>query len=720
MSDSEGETVPASGEPPPLDVSGRPLALRPVDLDRFFRPRSLAVIGASDTEGRPNTAVWRKLRAWADRAGVRVYPVNPNRDIVDGLRCHRAVADVPEQVDVGVVLVADALAAVGQLADAGARFAVVFSSGFAETGPEGEAAQARLVAALHGGDLRLLGPNTNLNAFETFRDDLTGPAIALVSQSGHQGRPIFQAQEIGIRVSHWAPTGNEADLEFADFAAYLAGQPEVGVVAGYVEGFADGRALMLAADAAARDGVPIVLVKVGRTGAGTSMAASHTGKLTGADAVADAVFRQYGITRVDGLDELLDTAQLLARGRPPRGDGVCVYAISGGTGAHMADLCAAAGLRLPALSEATQAALHQWIPDYLRVSNPVDSGGHPVGDERGRRILDTLLADPAVGVLICPITGAFPPMSDRFAADLVAVAETTDKPICVVWGSPAGTEPAYRDVLLGSDRLAVFRTFGNCVTAVRAYLDHAEFRHRYRSPFANAPRVPSSAGPAARAVLAADGGAAGPRSEHTAKRVLEAYGIPTPLEELVSSSAQAVRAAARIGYPVVLKAGAAGIAHKSDLGLVRLGLTSASQVRRAYAEISRASPQVLVAEEVTGGVEMVLGVSSDEVFGPAVTVGLGGVLVEVLGDVAVRVPPFDRDETYRMLAELRGLPLLRGVRGRPPADVEALVDAIGKVQRLSLELAGTVTELDINPLLVLPEGRGVVALDALVVTREEP
>ncbi|GAA2410799.1 acetate--CoA ligase family protein [Actinomadura vinacea] len=711
------DNSPLEAEDIERDVSGRILALREEDLGTFFRPRTLAVIGASDAPGRPNTAIYRRLRAWAERVGARVHPVNPRRDQVDGEPCHRSVADVPEPIDVAAVLVGDPLGVIEELAAVKARFAVVFASGFAELGDDGRRAQERMARIAVDGP-RVLGPNTNLNAFEEFRDDLDGKAIALISQSGHQGRPVFQAQELGIRVSHWAPTGNEADLEFADFLRYFADLPEVGAVAGYIEGFKDGRTLMLAADHAARRGVPVVLVKVGRTRDGASMAASHTGKLTGSDAVTSAVLRQYGVTRVDGLDELLDTSQLLARAKPPTSTGVCVYAISGGTGAHMADLCAAAGLELPALSERTQAALHEWIPDYLRVSNPVDNGGHPVGDWRGRRILETLVDDPAVGVLICPITGAFPPMSDTLARDLADLAERTDKPVCVVWGSPAGTEPAYRDVLLGSRRLAVFRTFGNCVGAVRAYFDYHEFRCRHRSPFRTVPRSPSPAAAEARRLLAS-----GPASEHTAKELLRAYGIRTPREELVDSAAAAVRAAAGIGFPVVLKGCGPGVEHKSDLGLVRLNLRSAAQVREAYRQVTACEgvEAALVCEQVPGGVETVVGLARDELFGPTVMAGLGGVFVEVFQDVAFRVPPFDEAEARRMVAGLRGFPLLTGARGRPAADVGALIDVIMKVQRMGLELDGVLTELDINPLAVLPTG--AVALDALAVpagTEGEP
>ncbi|GHF90216.1 acetate--CoA ligase family protein [Streptomyces filamentosus] len=724
--------VEACGEPPRTavhghaaapgdqDVSGRALYAGVPDLDRFFRPRSVAVVGASDTEGRPNTGITRQLLAWAERVGARLVPVHPTRTAVFGTACARSVKELGEPVDLAVLLVADPLPVIEELGEAGVRFAVAFASGFAETGTDGAAAQERLAEAVRRTGVRLLGPNTNLNAFERFRDDLDGPAVALITQSGHQGRPVFTLQELGVRLSHWAPTGNEADLETADFISYFASLPEVGAIAAYVEGLKDGRSFLLAADRAAREGVPVVAVKVGRTETGARTAASHTGKLTGADRVVDAAMRQFGVIRVDGLDQLQDTAALLARARRPLADGVVVYSISGGTGAHFADLATAAGLDLPVLPQAKQDELHQWIPEYLRVANPVDNGGHPVGDWRGRKIIDAILADPSVGVLICPITGPFPPMSDRLAQDLVDAAEATDKLVCVVWGSPVGTEDAYRTTLLGSSRVATFRTFANCIGAVKAYLDHHRFTTGYRSPFDEAPRTPSPSFRKAQALMRP-----GQRlSEHAAKQLLRAYGIRVPREQLVTSAAAAVRAAGLVGYPVVMKASGGQLAHKTELGLVKVGLTSASQVRDAYRDLTDIARYeqidldgILVCQMVGRGVEMVVGVTRDELFGPTVTVGLGGVLVEVLNDTAVRVPPFGEREARSMLDELRGRALLDGVRGAPPADVDALVEVVLRVQRMALELDGDLAELDINPLMVLPRGQGAVALDALAVCR---
>ncbi|MCT4357695.1 acetate--CoA ligase family protein [Streptomyces sp. Je 1-79] len=702
------------------DVSGRPLHAPVPDLDRFFRPGSVAVVGASDAEGRPNTGITRQLIAWAERVGARLVPVHPTRTTVFGIDCAPSVAALAEPVDLAVLLVADPLPVIEELAEAKVRFAVAFASGFAETGGEGAAAQERLADAVRRSGIRLLGPNTNLNAFERFRDDLDGPAIALITQSGHQGRPVHTLQELGVRLSHWAPTGNEADLETADFISYFATRPEVGAIACYVEGLKDGRSFLLAADRAAREGVPVVAVKVGRTETGARTAASHTGKLTGADQVVDAAMRQFGVIRVDGLDELQDTAALLARARKPVADGVVVYSISGGTGAHFSDLATAAGLRLPTLPRTKQDELHQWIPPYLNVANPVDNGGHPVGDWRGRKIIDAILADPSVGVLICPITGPFPPMSDKLAQDLVEAAETTDKLVCVVWGSPVGTEAAYRETLLGSSRVATFRTFSNCIGAVKAYLDHHRFTTGYRSPFDEAPRTPSPSFRKAQALMRPGR----QLSEHAAKQLLRAYGIRVPREQLVTSAAAAVRAAALVGYPVVMKASGAQLAHKTELGLVKVGLTSASQVRDAYRELTDIARYegvdldgILVCQMVGRGVEMVVGVTRDPLFGPTVTVGLGGVLVEVLNDAAVRVPPFGEDQARDMLGELRGQALLKGVRGAPPADVDALVEVVLRVQRMALELDGDLAELDINPLMVLPRGQGAVALDALAVCR---
>jgi acyl-CoA synthetase (NDP forming) len=709
----------AGYEQVPVDVTGRPMSLRELELDAFFSPRTVAVIGASDTEHKPNTLMFRKLRAKVEPGGATVYPVNPGRESVDGMHCYANVLDIPgeDPLDLTVILVGDALAVLPDVIKRGSRFAVVFAADFAETGVEGEQRQRELAELVAGSGTRLLGPNTNMNAFETYRDDLPGRPITLVTQSGHQGRPVFQGQEIGIRLSHWAPVGNEVDLEYADFARYFADQPGAGPIASYIEGYADGRTLQLALDHCAQRRVPVVGVKVGRSAAGSSMAKAHTGHLTGADAVFDSVFRQYGATRVDGVDELLDVSAALARTpAPPRGpdgamvDGVVVYSISGGTGAHFSDLADVAGLNLVTLQQPTQDALRELIPGYLRVSNPVDSGGAPSGDQRGKLILDAILSDPGVGALVVPITGAGR-VANRLTKDLTVKAEEHGKPIFVVWGSPVGTEVAYTEILLPS-ALPVFRTYRNCITAVKAYFDTHRFHDAYRSPMPLLPTERLHELPALPAATTL--------SEHTSKELLATYGIKVSRDVLATSREQAVQAAAALDGPAVLKICSPDIAHKSDLGLVRVGVSGTTEVEQAYDEILAGAPAgatvegVLVCELIRGGLETIVGVSTDPLFGPVVVVGLGGVLVEVLGDVTHRVPPFSQDEAHRMLDELAGKALFDGVRGRAAVDRQALVDVIMSLQRFALDHADVVAEVDINPLVLTASG--AVALDALVVT----
>ncbi len=723
--------TPAAGDG--LDITGRPTALRSIDLDTFFRPRRVAVVGASDSNARPNTALTQKITAWAEERGATVYFVNPNRPEVAGRPCAKALTDIEEQLDLVAILVGEPLPILRDAVAAGAKFAVVFAAGFAEVGSKGERLQDEMERIIASGNLHVLGPNTNLNAFEVFRDDLPGKAIALITQSGHQGRPIFQGQEIGIKLSHWAPAGNEADMESADFINYFSGLESTGAVACYIEGFKDGRTLQLAADAAARRKVPIVAVKVGRTEEGTSMAKAHTGHLTGSDDVVSAVFRQYGVQRVDGLDQLLEVSAALARTKPPAPEAikrlargaagrVCVYSISGGTGAHMADMVAAAGLELPSLTKSSQKQLHEWIPPYLRVSNPVDNGGAPVRDWRGPKIIETMLADPNVDLLLCPITGALPSMGNKLCEDLVAAAGTTDKPIFVVWGSPVGTEEAYTRTLLEST-VPTFRTFTNAVMAAKAYFDHHRFVASYQSGFARPALRPTPARKKA-LTLTSPGvvrRAGDALSEQDSKALLAAYGIATPKERVATSPGEAAKAARKVGFPVVMKIVSADILHKSDLGLVAVGVRDEDDARRTYkrlvATAKKAAPKasvdgVLVAQMVQG-VETVVGIARDDLFGPVVMFGLGGVFVEVLHDVTFRVPPFTARDATAMLDELRGAALLRGVRGQPAADRAALVDVLMKMQRLAVDLSGEVAEVDINPLIAGPDG--AVAADALVV-----
>lgn len=718
-----------------LDVTGRPVALRHLDLATFFAPKTVCVVGASDANTKPNTPLTKRIIEWSEARGASIHLVNPNRPIVAGRKTVASLADVDEPIDLVAILVGDPLPIVQESIEAGAKFAVVFAAGFSEVGPQGERLQEQLEQMVAGSGLHALGPNTNLNAFEEFRDDLPGRPIALVTQSGHQGRPIYQGQEIGIRLSHWAPVGNEADLEVADFINYFANLPDTGAVACYVEGFKNGRTLQLALDQAARRKVPVVAVKVGRTEEGRSMAKAHTGHLTGADAVVGSVFRQYGVTRVDGLDELLDVAATFARTQPPSEETmqrlrkglpgrVCVYSISGGTGAHMADLLAGAGLALPALTQETQDELRKYIAPWLRVSNPVDNGAVPVRDWRGAKMLEAIVADPNIDMILCPITGALASMTGTLTRDLVDASESTHKPVLVVWGSPLGDDPAYRETLLGSG-VPTYRTFHNAVLAAASYFEYHKFADGYRSELDHPRLNASAAARGARAIIESQRSSkksGSVLSEADSKTLLSHYGISVPQEKIATSATEAVRAAALVGYPVVMKIASRDIAHKSDIGLVQVGVRSDAEVRQVYRQLletaaaampSAAIDGVLIAEQAKG-IETVVGIAHDSLFGPVVMAGLGGVFVEVLHDVTFRVPPFSRADAAAMFSELAGAAALKGTRGLPPANRRALVDVVMAVQKLAVDLSNEVAELDINPLIAGPHK--AVAADALIVT----
>jgi acyl-CoA synthetase (NDP forming) len=388
----------------------------------------------------------------------------------------------------------------------------------------------------------------------------------------------------------------------------------------------------------------------------------------------------------------------------------------------MADMLAAADINIPPLSKDTQTKLHDGlIPAYLRVSNPVDCGGPPVADARGRKILDLILADKNVEVLVVPITGAVAHFSEPFTRDIIEASKTTDKPIFVIWGAPSGTDDTYYKRLLDGG-LPVFRTFNNCVKAMQAYVDYWRFVAKYRSPFKSVATTPSPAAKKAKAMLGdlAPGEAL---SEWQSKQLLKLYGIKSSMDVLCQSAAAAVRAANDIGYPVVMKVSSPDLLHKTEAGVVKVGVNSAKEVRAVYDEILRKAKRAnrkariegVMVSEMVSGVDMLIGVSQDDLFGPVITVGVGGIFVEVFGDVTFRVPPFGEDEARRAINELAGAKLLAGVRGAKPGDVDALVTAIMNVQRLAMDLADDVAELDINPFTVRP--RGAVALDALVVKK---
>jgi acetate---CoA ligase (ADP-forming) len=689
------------------------------DLVEFFAPDGVAIVGQVN-----RTATRAQLdAAYTSRYHTRWYLVNPKGGEVDGIPVYTTLAEVPDPVSMVVISTPPSTVAaiIDEAGAIGARFALVFSSGFAEIGPDGAAHERAVAEAGRRTGIRIFGPNTNTNAFETIEPEVTrlrGGRIGVVTQSGHNGRPVVQGAFYNIGFSRQIPCGNEVDLDVTDFIEYFAHDDDTAVVAGYIEGFKDPDKLRRALDACNSQRKPVVLLKMGSTAAGSRMASSHTGHLTGSDQIVNGLFSQYGVTRVRDIDELIETSALFAKLPAGTGPGAALYSISGGSGTLMAEICEAAGVPIPRLTDTTIERLYELIPRYLTVANPIDNGGTFITSqppEVRQKAIHIVADDPNVDVIVIGITGAIGGMTDKMADDLLVLADSCPKPIVVTWNSPKTFGDGFEEIV--STGLPMFRSFRGCFNALRAFNDYQAAVPSFRPRKAARARLSA----AARGAL----GSAVPGSvlgADASRVLLSEAGVPLAREAVVTSAAAAARTASEYGFPVVMKIASADFPHKSDAGLVRLGVDSPAAVRTAYAELvararavdpSARVDGVLVQEMVTDGVECIIGVTRDPALGPAVMVGLGGIFAEILKDTAVRPIPFDRRDAETMVRSLQGFPLLNGARGRPKADVKALVDAVMAVQRLTVAAGDDLAELDLNPILV--RTKGAVAVDTLVV-----
>jgi acyl-CoA synthetase (NDP forming) len=689
------------------------------DIHRFLHPNGVAIVGGIDrslSEGdtRERYDALYGARNW--------HLVSPKGGSIGARPVYESLADVPGHVDLAVLSTPPAACAelVDRCGARGIEFALVFSSGFSEVGGEGVVLERELADAGRRNGVRIFGPNTNTNAFEPQPriPGLRGGKIGLVTQSGHNGRPIVQGSVLNIAFSRQVPCGNEVDLDVCDFIEYFAYDDDTQVIAGYIEGFRDVDRLRTALRAAHAQGKPVVLLKIGSTDAGARMAASHTGHLTGSDAIVDGLFRQYDVVRVRDLDELLETAALLARLPQDVGPNVALYSISGGSGTLMAEQAELAGVPIPRLSDETQRRLHDILPTYLTVANPVDNGGtfvmrHPA--EVRQQVLEIVMADAAVDLLVVGVTGAMGVLSDPLCEDLRDMATRgTTKPIVVTWNSPKTDERGYE--LLVESQLPLFRSFRNCFTA----LARADAWRRGRADVR--PRASKPVALPAAARTAIDGADGGVLDADRTRALLDAFKVPLVREATVQSAANAVAAATDMGFPVVMKLASPDFPHKSDAGLVRLDVDGSDAVKAAYVELvdrgRRLDPSAridggLVQQMIDDGVEMIVGVTRDPVLGHAVLVGMGGIYTEIYADTAVRPLPVDEDDVWGMLRGLRGFPLLDGARGRAKLDVRALVRTVLTVAKLAAAAGDRLVELDLNPVLV--RTKGAVAVDALVV-----
>lgn len=697
----------------------------PDNLESAFSPASVAVVGATEDQSKFGGRLMARLIGEGFRG--EIWPVNPRRSSVMGLPSYPSLADLPGAPEhVGIVLPAPlVMNSLTEAHQVGARIATVFSGGFAELGSaDGKNGQQEIRDFADRTGLRVIGPNCNglINLAENFALTTTatldwpnpsGGGLAVVSQSGGLGQVnvMWRAQRAGIGVSHQISSGNDADLGALDYSRYLIRQPQTKCLALVLESIRSGSEFAsLALDAAERD-VPILLLKIGRSEAGAQAALSHTGAITGADDVVEAACREYGVIRVSDADELVDVAQLFTMSQRVKGRRLGSVTVSGGNNALLSDLAGSTSLSFPQLSPPTEARLSNLLPDYAQVANPLDLTTAGINDPSLAH--DALMAiTPEVDTAVSILTHI--PASSR--ESLREITNSIDRPHVALWvGGALNGELTPADLV--SDGMAVFASPSRMLRALEIAASHHAFLHsgaaeRLRSKLRQAParaRPPASD-------LAQEAELLGELSR---------AGIPLPRWRVVDSVEAARDAAVELGYPLALKISSEKVPHKTDLGLVHLGVSDLASVEQSYSQLTSAfsarwpdaSANVLVQQMAASGVELLVGGKTDPVFGPVVIVGMGGVLAEVLRDRTMRLAPVSEEQALEMLGELRGASLLAGVRGARPADTRAAARTIAMFSEWFFARSDDLQEADLNPVVVHPQGEGVSVLDALAIGR---
>jgi len=698
-------------------------------LSSLFNPASVAIIGASSDQTRIGGRPVRYLKE-SGFAG-KIFPVNPGRAEIQGLKAYATVDAIDEPVDCAVIALgaADAVEAARLCARRGVRQLVVFSAGFAELGDEGQRRQAELIRLGHESGMRVLGPNclgafsVHSGAFLTFSgvfDDVVGTKgrFGLVSQSGgYAGEVLKHAGRRGVEFGTWVTTGNESDIEFGEMLTAMAENPDVDAIVGYIEGIRARDSFIAGLELAQRKRKPVILLKVGRTQEGAEAAASHTASLAGADEVYDVIFEEYGVFRARTTEDMLDVAYSIRRGIYPETRGLAILTNSGGIGIQAADFASDENMSVPQVPDAVRAEITALLPN-ASPRNPVDTTGQVANEPpKFGKILDLMLDTGLYSsAYVCiGLIGGLPflqkPLIDVFA-DVASRQE--DKLLTVSVTAPPEIVRAYEQ--------AGMLTFDDPARAIRAISALVGFREswdrRVAQDQAGRPAV-------AEQPLLEPGRSF---SEVESKAILDSIGVHGPKESLARNASEAAIIAGKFATNVAIKVVSPDILHKTEVGGVALGVASenaASAVEAMGARVAVAMPAAhiegyLITPMLAGGVECLVGVHNDPLFGPLVMFGLGGVTVEIYKDVATRRAPVSFDEAQRMIRSIRAWKLLDGFRGRPVADVDALARAIVDVSNLACANADRVKTIEINPLLVMPQGEGVIALDAVVETRSLP
>ncbi|MBI2318512.1 MAG: acetate--CoA ligase family protein [Betaproteobacteria bacterium] len=710
------------------------------NLEYLFNPRSIGILGASSDPAKMSGRPLVYLRKFGFPG--RIYPINPQYKEIAGVPCFPSVKDVPGDIDVLMVIIPArlVLASLEQALQKGVKAAIIISGGFAEVGGEGVILQNQLQEFSRRTGMLLYGPNTTgllsmvTRTIATFSQsieamqDLVPGKTGLITQSGAFGATIFvRSMRVGLRLSHWAATGNEVDLEFCDFLEYMADDPHTSVIAGFMAGVHDGQKLVRALDRAAAKGKPVVILKVGGTEAGARAAKSHTGAIVGSGEAYDAVFRQKGVILARDVDDLIDHALALSMTRLPGGKRLGIMTESGGGGVLLAERAAELGLNVGEIQGSTRERLARVVPAVGSVQNPVDLTGQSLTDlSLITGSMEVMLDAPDFDIIV-PFLLMSKTTAQKKALDLVATVKNhgRDKSVLVCW--PEGQKEWVQ--YLTDNGVFVTATGSRCAATAAALAHFAEFQRNLPGAADEAALgLPADRKEKAAAVI----GAARRRrglalNEYESKEVLRAYGVATVKEAIAGSADEAVAIARRFGYPVVAKLLSADILHKTEAGVIALNVKSDDALRIAYEDLVAKGKAyrpdalvqgVLIQEMVAGkGVETIVGVSREEPFGPAIMFGIGGILVEIMKDVSIKVLPVNSRDLDSMVSEIKGSAILKGARGGRSADVAAIRDTLARVAALAGEFQDVIAELDVNPLIALEQGKGVRAVDALVLLR---
>ena len=697
-------------------------------LDAFFKPNAVAIIGASQSPGKLGYTVLANVIESGFKGNI--YPINPNASQIYNVKAYPSVMELPEVPDLAVIVIPynHVPAAMRECGEKGIKAVVVISAGFREASVEGMERELEVIEIARKYGIRVIGPNclgiidtyTPLNATFAAGTPPKG-TIAFMSQSGALQTAILDwslaSRDLGF--SKFVSLGNKADISETDLMLAWADDPESRVILAYVEGVPNGQEFIKVARQVSRK-KPILVLKSGVTESGSRAVSSHTGSLAGSEAAYDAAFYQAGVLRLDSLQEMFDNARAFANQPLLKGDRIAIVTNAGGPGILATDMLERKGMRLARFESSTIQKIKEALPDAASAVNPVDV----LGDARSDRYaaaLELVAADPNVDGILCIVTPQAMTEIVETANAIGKLSQRIDKPIL---GAFMGEERARAgEDVLASYSIPNYKFPEHAARAFAAMRDYVVIRDR-PDPELVTFEVDKDTVKKVFEDVRAEGRVSVGEAESRA--IAGAYGLRLPQSELAATADEAVKIANAIGYPVVLKIASPDILHKTDVGGVKVGLSNASDVRDAFdLIIYRAQRYVpdariwgcLVQEMVpTDGIEVLVGMSKDPQFGPLVTFGLGGILVEALKDVTFRVAPFGREDAEAMLEEIRAHSLLRGVRGRPPADREALVETLLRIGQLVTDFP-EIVEMDINPLMVYEQGRGAVALDMRLVLK---